>query len=105
MSFLRYIHRALTSFLLVLILTGWFVMPLGSWIPDVLGCEHVVRLGLDHTCLHLAIIHSDGSVDHRDHGADCEGHSAPEGTADHSRHGMEMPQLEREIDMGTAIPM
>jgi hypothetical protein len=104
MSFLRYINRALASFFLVVILTGWFVMPLGTWVPQVIGCEHVVRVGLDHCNLHLAIIHADGSVDHKNHGPDCPGHPVPEGTSDHSKHGVHMPQLERENIVGSYVP-
>lgn len=104
MAFLHPLHRALASLLLLVIITGWFVVPLASWVPKLVGCEHVVLLGLDHSNLHLAVIHADGSVDHRDHGADCPGHDVPKDTRDHSKHGVHMPQFERETLPGLPVP-
>ena len=110
MAFPRFINRALATLLLLVIVSGWFVAPLASWVPKLLGWEHVVLLGLDHCDLHLAIIHADGSVDHRDHGPDCAGHDLlgdaedPEHASDHSKHGVHMPQFERDMQPGVPVP-
>jgi hypothetical protein len=86
------------------IITGWFVMPLGTWVPKLAGWEHAVRIGFNHNDLEMGIIHADGSVDHRNHGPNCPGHPVPKGTHDHSKHGFRMSHMERESTIGVPIP-
>ena len=105
MLFLRTYRRAVSAALLLVILTGWFVLPLGTWVPKLAGWEHMVSVGLDHSDLHLAIIHADGSVDHRNHGPNCPGHPVPKGTHDHNKHGFHMPHMERELAIGIPVPL